>query len=126
MMDWVLAFGQKVFAIPGLHAILAALGIGFAVTHIFTLSLPANMAIKTAQAWSRVIVFVAVETTALLLLFTPYMVAWATTVAILAPQFYSWGTELLYHWKPYLKPKVLLTAAEMQVRIKEPPVGGGE
>jgi hypothetical protein len=118
-MDWLLTFGQKVLAIPGLHAILAAFGVGLAVTHLFTLSLPAHIAIKTAKAWSRLIIFCAVMGTALALLPTPVMFAWAFTVAIMTPLFYEWLTEALYHWKPYLKPKVLLTAPEMQVRIAE-------
>lgn len=117
-MDWILEFGQKVFAIPGLRAILAALGVGFAVTHIFTLALPVHIAIKTAQAWSRVIVFFAVLGTALALLPTPVMFAWAGTVAVFTPQFYTWVTEIVYHRWPWLKPKVLLTAPEMQARVK--------
>lgn len=118
-MDWILTFGQKVLAIPGLHAILAALGVGFAVTHIFTLSLPAWVAIKTAQSWSRVIVFFSVLGTALMLLPTPVMFAWASTVAVFTPQFYTWLTEIIYHRWPWLKPKALLNAPEMQARVAD-------
>ncbi len=118
-MDWLLEFGQKVLAIPGLHAILAAFGVGLAVTHLFTLSLPASMAIDTAKAWSRVIVFFAVMGTALFLLFTPVMFAWSFTVAVLTPQFYTWLAEIIYHRWPWLKPKALLTAPEMQARVAE-------
>jgi len=118
-MDWIQEFGQKVLAIPGLHAILASLGVGFAVTHIFTLSLPASMAIDTAKAWSRVIVFFAVLGTAMILLPTPVMFAWASTVAVFTPQFYTWATEVIYHTWPWLKPKALLTGIEMQVRIAD-------
>ncbi len=120
-MDWLLTFGQKVLAIPGLHAILAAFGVGLAVTHVFTLSLPAWVAIKTVVAWSRVVVFVAVMVTALTLLPTPVMFAWAFTVAIMTPLFYEWLTTILYHRYPWLKPKALLTDTEMQARIKEKP-----
>jgi len=118
-MDWILEFGQKVLAIPGLHAILAAFGVGLAVTHVFTLSLPAWVAIKTVVAWSRVVVFVAVMVTALALLPTPVMFAWAFTVAIMTPLFYEWLTTILYHRYPWLKPKALLTGPEMQARVAE-------
>jgi len=118
-MDWLLTFGQKVLAIPGLHAILAAFGVGLAVTHVFTLSLPAWVAIKTVVAWSRLIIFLAVMTTALTLLPTPVMFAWAFTVAIMTPLFYEWLTTILYHRYPWLKPKALLTGPEMQARVAE-------
>ena len=118
-MDWLLTFGQKVLAIPGLHAILAAFGVGLAVTYVFSQSLPAWTAVKTAVAYSRVITFFAVMATALILLPTPVMAAWAFTVAIMTPLFYEWLTTILYHRYPWLKPKALLTDTEMQARIKE-------
>ena len=118
-MDWALTFGQKVFAIPGLHAILAAYGVGFAITHLFTLSLPAWTPVKTAVTYSRLIIFFAVMGTALFILPTPVMFAWSFTVAALTPKSYEGFMEWLYHRWPYLKPKALLTDTEMQARIKD-------
>lgn len=118
-MDWLLTFGQKVLAIPGLHAILAAWGAGMAVTYALSLPWPASTASKTVIAYSRLITFVTVMTVALYLLPTPVMFAWAFTVAIMTPLFYEWVMTILYHKFPWLKPKALLTDTEMQARIKE-------
>lgn len=119
MMDWIFEFGQKVLAIPGLHAILAAFAVGMAITYGFSQSLPAWTAVKTAVHYSRLITFFAVMATALALLPTPFMAAWAFTVAIMTPLFYEWLTTILYHRWPWLKPKALLTDTEMQARIKD-------
>ena len=118
-MDWILTFGQKVLAIPGLHAILAAFAAGIAVTYLLSLPLPASTAVKTAVSYARVITFLVVMTVALYLLPTPVMFAWAFTVAIMTPLFYEWLTTILYHRYPWLKPKALLTDTEMQARIKD-------
>ena len=117
-MDWILEFGQKVLAIPGLHAILAAFGAGLAVTYLLSLPLPASTAVKTAVHYARVLTFFTVMTVAMVLLPTPVMFAWAFTVAIMTPLFYEWLTTILYHQWPWLKPKALLTAPEMQARIE--------
>lgn len=117
-MDWILEFGTKVLAIPGLHAILAAFGVGIAVTYLLSLPLPASTAVKTVVSYARVVTFVVVMTVALYLLPTPVMFAWAFTVAIMTPLFYEWLTTILYHQWPWLKPKALLTAPEMQARIE--------
>jgi hypothetical protein len=118
-MDWLLTFGQKVLAIPGLHAILAAWGAGMAVTYALSLPWPASTASKTVIAYSRLITFVTVMTVALYLLPTPVMFAWAFTVAIMTPLFYEWVMTILYHKFPWLKPKALLTAPEMQARVAQ-------
>ena len=118
-MDWLLTFGQKVLAIPGLHAILAAFAAGIAVTYLLSLPLPAWTPVKTAVSYARVVTFLVVMTVALYLLPTPVMFAWAFTVAIMTPLFYEWLTTILYHRYPWLKPKALLTDTEMQARIKD-------
>jgi hypothetical protein len=112
-MDWILEFGQKVLAIPGLHAILAAWAAGCAMTYLCTLPMPAWTPIQTAVHYNRVLVFFTVMGTALALLPTPVMFAWAFTVAILTPASYEMATKALFLKWPALKPKALMTENEL-------------
>lgn len=129
-MEWLeklFNLAVKAFALPGLHAILTALGVGFAVTYLLTLPLPAWTPIKFVVQYGRVLIFMVVFGTAVYLLPTPTMVAWGFTFAACIPLLYEWVMTSLYHRYPWLKPKALLTANEMQVRIKDkPPVEGGD
>lgn len=129
-MEWLeklFNLAVKAFALPGLHAILTALGVGFAVTYIFSRTLPAWTLVKWATQWSRVIIFLTTFATAVYLLPTPTVVAWGFMTAIMVPLVYEWVMAFFYHRYPWLKPKALLTANEMQVRVKEaPPVLGGD
>lgn len=118
-MDWILTFGQKVLAIPGLHAILAAFACGIASTYLLSLPLPAWTPIKYAVNYARVMTFFIVMGVALAILPTPVMFAWSFTVAIMTPLFYEWLTTVLYHQYPWLKPKALLTGPEMMARVKD-------
>ena len=123
-MDWILEFGTKVLAIPGLHAILAAFGAGIASTYLLSLQLPAWTPVKYAVNYARVLTFFIVMGVALALLPTPVMFAWSFTVAIMTPLFYEWLTTILYHRYPWLKPKALLTGPEMQARVAEKKITG--
>lgn len=126
-MDWIdeaFKFAGKVMAVPELHAILTALAVGLGFTYLSTLPLPAKTSIKFAVQYARVIVFGAVLSIAFALKPTPKMVAYAFPVAIFTPLFYEWLMNILYHFWPWLKPKALLTATEMQARVKAPAEGG--
>lgn len=118
-MDWLLTFGQKVLAIPGLHAILAAWCAGVATTYGILLMLPYHTQVKHAVLYARIIVFFVVMTVALSILLTPVMFAWAFTVAILTPASYEMLTNGLFHRWPHLKPKALMTSFEMENRIAD-------
>lgn len=126
-MDWegIFNFLGKVMAVPELHALITAFAVGLAITYAATVYLPAKTPVKWAVYAARLVIFCAVMGVSFWLKPTPRMVAYAFPVAILTPLFYEWLTNLLYHWLPWLKPKALLTAPEMQVRIKEDaPLGG--
>lgn len=129
-MEWLeklFNLAVKAFALPGLHAVLTALAVGFAVTYTLTRPLPAWTPVKFAVQWSRVIIFFTTFATAVYLLPTPTVVAWGFMTAIMVPLVYEWVMAFFYHRYPWLKPKALLTANEMQVRVKEdPPVLGGD
>lgn len=116
-LDWVFAFIGRMLAVPELHAILAALSAGLAVTYVLTLPLPAWTPIRVVVQWSRVIAFGLVMGIAVYLIPTPRMAIWAFTVAIFTPLFYEWLSAIIYHRWPWLKPKALLTAEEMQARV---------
>ena len=114
IFDWLLNFALKVFAVPGLHAILTAVAVGFALTYLMSRSLPANMAVCTAIRYQRLIVFITVFSISFSMVPSPVMGAWAFTVAIFTPQFYDWVTEIIFHRWPWLKPKALMTFDEYQ------------
>lgn len=121
-MDWLedlYNLALKALALPSFHAIVTALGVGFAVTYLLALPLPAKTPLMWAVRWSRVVIATTVFGTAVYLVPTPTVVAWGFTVAILTPRLYEMVMDQLYHWKPWLKPKSLLTGPEMQVRIKD-------
>lgn len=120
-MDWdaVWTFLGKVFAVPELHALLTAMASGLALTYATTVYLPAKTPVKIAVYAARALVFFTVMGISFALLSTPRMVAYSFPVAILTPLFYEWGMNILYHWLPWLKPKALLNASEMQERVKE-------
>lgn len=129
-MEWLeklFNLAVKAFALPSFHAIVTSLFAGFAVTYLLTLPLPAWTPVKWVVQWARLVTFLTVFSVAVILLPTPTMVAWAGSMAIFTPLFYEWAMQILYHRYPWMKPKALLTASEMQVRIKDkPPVEGGE
>ena len=117
--DWALAFLMRVLAVPELSALLPAIGVGLAIAYLASLKFPEWLPIKTAQNYANVIIFFVVIIIATALLPTPRMALWSFTVAIFIPKTYEWLTEIIFHRWPWLKPKALLTAPEMQARVAD-------
>lgn len=107
MLDWLFAFIARAFAVPELHAVLAALAAGMALAYVLTLPLPAATTLKAAKQYGRVLIFCTVMLVALTLHPTPRTAAWAFTVALLAPLFHEWLFAIVYHRWPWLQPKAL-------------------
>lgn len=105
--DWALQFLLKIWAVPGLHAILSGVSVGFAISYVGSILLPAEMEVKRAITWTRAFVFFSVFFISFLQVPTPVMAAWSFSVAIFTPQFYEWAVQIIYHKWPWLKPKAL-------------------
>lgn len=110
-------FLTKMMAVPELHAIVLAVAVGMAISYALAQTLPAWTPIKVAVQYQRVIVFFAVVIVALANVFTPRMGAWAATVGVFTPLFYEWLGAIIFHRWPWLKPRAMLTDAEMHDRI---------
>lgn len=113
IFDWIFTFIGRAFAVPELHAILAAMFAGMALAYLLTLPLPAMTPVKTAVRYGRVLIFFVVMGVALTFEPTPRTAAWAFSIAILTPLFHEWLFAIVYHRWPWLKPKALMTAPEL-------------
>jgi hypothetical protein len=104
----IYAFLAKALQVPELHAVLAGLAAGIAATYFVQHLLPWDMRVKRAEVIGRASVFVVVMLTALIVYPTPRTLAWALSVAFMAPLFHDWAMSLVYRQWPALKPKSLM------------------
>lgn len=117
--DWLFGFLARVLAVPELHAIAVASFAGIAITYLLQLPLPARTSVKVAVQWARVWIFLVVVGVAFYQVRSFVMFAWAASVGVLMPLLYEWAGAILFHRWPWLKPKSLLTAPEMQARVAD-------
>ncbi|MCX7041091.1 MAG: hypothetical protein NT117_00060, partial [Gammaproteobacteria bacterium] len=71
ILDGMLTFMLRVFAVPQLHAMLTAVGVGLALTYLLQLPLPAWTPVKVAVQYARLLIFFVVLGIAVVLVPTP-------------------------------------------------------
>lgn len=133
MLDATLAAGEKVFAfaarvlaVPELHALALATAVAFALTYALSLQLPATWLVTTARRWIRAILVLLVLGVAMWMRPTAVMFGWAVTYGVFLPLLYEAFWHRIHALYPWLKPKALMTAYELEAAGWRPPTPPSE